>query len=221
MKVIGYIRVSTEEQAQSGVSLEAQEAKLRAYAELYDIELTEIVVDAGVSGKSLDRMGWGRVALHLHAGFAEGVVVAKLDRLTRNVSDLEYLLDKYFTKDHHLFSVSEQIDTRTAGGRLVLHILMSVAQWEREIIGERTSTAMQHKRAKGEYTGGNVPYGFILKDGDLVEDDRERAIIRTAKTLRERNHSLRQIGSRLLEIGYYPRTGGEWHPSQVKQLVAA
>jgi DNA invertase Pin-like site-specific DNA recombinase len=82
-------------------------------------------------------------------------LVVKLQRLTRSVRDLGHLVEKYFAPGKAaLLSVSEQIDTRSAGGRPVLNVLASVGQWEREAIGERTATAMQHKAAQSEYTGG-------------------------------------------------------------------
>ena len=96
MKAVGYIRVSTEEQATQGVSLDAQTEKVRAYASLYDIELVEIITDAGVSAKTIDRPGLSKALAMLEAEEAEALVIVKLDRLTRSVRDLDYLLDKYF-----------------------------------------------------------------------------------------------------------------------------
>src|SRR4051794_7553353 len=96
MRVIGYVRVSTDEQARDGVSLAAQIEKVGAYARLYDLELVDIVTDAGASAKTLDRPGFARVLAMLDAGEVDGVVVVKLDRLTRSVADLATLLDGYF-----------------------------------------------------------------------------------------------------------------------------
>jgi DNA invertase Pin-like site-specific DNA recombinase len=85
--------------------------------------------------------------------------------------DLGKLVERYFgTGKWALLSVSEQIDTRSAAGRLVLNVLASVSQWEREAIGERTSAALKHKAAQGEYIGGDVPYGYRLAaDGERLE----------------------------------------------------
>jgi site-specific DNA recombinase len=96
----------------------------------------------------------------LKDGTAEALLVVKLDRLTRSVVDLGTLVDRYFAPGKAaLLSVGEQIDTRSAAGRLVLNVLASVSQWEREAIGERTATAMQHKASQGEYTAGKRPTG--------------------------------------------------------------
>lgn len=141
-KAVGYIRVSTDKQVDHGVSLDAQRAKLDAYAALYDLTLVEVIVDAGVSAKTLDRPGLQRALGMLRKGQVHALLVAKLDRLTRSVEDLGELIRTVFvTGKADLLSVGEQIDTRTAAGRLVLNVLGSVAQWERETIGERTAEA--------------------------------------------------------------------------------
>ena len=219
-RAIAYVRVSTDKQADAGVSLEAQEAKVRAYAALYDLDLVDVVVDAGASAKTLDRPGLSRVLAMLKSGKADAVVVMKLDRLTRSVADLGHLVDRYFQKAA-LLSVSEQIDTRTAGGRLVLNVLASVAQWEREAIGERTSVAMQHKASKGERVGA-VPYGFALADDGvaLVEVDAEQAVIREARILREAGLSLRAVSAELARRGFATRSGRTFNAEQVRRMVA-
>ena len=194
-RAIAYVRVSTDKQADHGISLEAQEAKIRAYASVYDLDLVDVVVDAGASAKTLDRPGLSRVLSAVKRGEVDAVVVLKLDRLTRSVADLGTLVDRYFQRCG-LLSVSEQIDTRTAGGRLVLNVLASVAQWEREAIGERTSVAMKHKAAKGERVGA-VPYGFTLADDgvSLVEVEAEQAVIVEARNLRAAGLSLRAVAA--------------------------
>jgi site-specific DNA recombinase len=165
-KTVAYVRVSTEKQADHGVSLEAQQAKIAAYAQLYELDLVETVVDAAASAKSLERPGLKRALAMLDAGAATALLVVKLDRLTRSVADLSRLIERYFAAGKAaLLSVSEQIDTRSAAGRLVLNVLASVSQWEREAIGERTSMAMRHMAAQGQYTGGPPPYGYTLRFG--------------------------------------------------------
>ena len=170
-KTVAYLRVSTDKQADRGVSLDAQRAKVIAYAQLYDLELVDVVVDAGHSAKSLDRPGLQRALEMLKRREADALLVVKLDRLTRSVVHLGQLVESYFALGKAaLLSVGEQIDTRTAAGRLVLNVLASVSQWEREAIGERTAAAMQHKASHGQYTGGRVPFGYRLaSDGEHLE----------------------------------------------------
>ena len=115
MNVIGYTRVSTDEQADKGLSLAAQRAHVEAYCKLYGLELVETIEDAGQSGKTLKRDGLQRALTMLRKGEADGIVIAKLDRLTRSVVDGGKLIADYFgEKGHELFSVADHINTRTA-----------------------------------------------------------------------------------------------------------
>ena len=186
---VGYLRVSTDKQAEHGVSLEAQQAKLTAYAQLYDLELVDVIVDAGASAKTLDRPGLQRALHMLRSGQANALLVAKLDRLTRSVKDLGALVEDYFSSDAiTLLSVADSIDTRTAAGRLVLNVLGSVSQWEREVISERTKDAMHHKRSNNERTSLSAPYGFSIADDGktLVADTAEQALLAAILEARQR-----------------------------------
>jgi DNA invertase Pin-like site-specific DNA recombinase len=218
VKAIGYIRVSTDEQAREGISLAAQEAKLRAYAELYDLELVAIVTDAGLSAKTLNRPGLSQALAALDAGEAEALVIAKLDRLTRSVTDWGTLIDRYFAKRCALLSVADQIDTRTAAGRLVLNVLVSVAQWEREAIGERTATALAHKKAMGEHVGAPA-YGFAVEGAELVRVEAELEAIGLAKKLRAEGLTLQAVADELNRRGITTKRGSKWAPTQVKRIT--
>ena len=221
-RTIAYIRVSTDKQADAGVSLEAQQAKAAAYASLYDLELVAVIVDAGESAKTLDRPGLTRALAMLAKGEADALLVAKLDRLTRSVVDLGALIDRYFAPGKAaLLSVSENIDTRSAAGRLVLNILASVSQWEREAIGERTRDAMRHMKAQGEYTGGNAPYGFTLKDGALVPDDFEQKVINKARELRASGLALAKVAAALDQRGIQARSGQPFGAKQISRMMLA
>jgi DNA invertase Pin-like site-specific DNA recombinase len=149
------------------------------------------------------------------------LLVTKLDRLTRSVGDLGRLIEAYFsTNGAELMSVSEQIDTRSANGRLTLNVLMSVSQWEREVIGERTSEAMQHMRANGEYTGGRVPYGFQRHHDALVEEVVEQQVIEQARALRANGLSLAKVAAELDTRGFRARNGQLFVAQQIKRMVA-
>ena len=221
-KAVAYVRVSTEKQADAGQSLDAQRAKVTAYAGLYDLELVEVIVDAGASAKTLDRPGLTRALAMLKSGEADALVVVKLDRLTRSVRDLGELVDRYFANGKAaLLSVSEQIDTRSAAGRLVLNVLASVSQWEREAIGERTAAVMQFKAKAGEYTGGRAPYGFRVEAGRLVRVEAEQAVLAAARKAKAKGLSLRAIARVLEQRGVLSRVGKAFAPTQIARLVAA
>ncbi len=222
LKAVGYVRVSTEQQASDGVSLAAQREKIEQYCALYDLDLIAVVEDAGASAKTLERDGLSEVLALMEAGQAQALVVAKLDRLTRSVADLATLLEKYFAGRFDLVSVGEQVNTGTAAGRLVLNVLMSVSQWEREAISERTKTALQHKKARGQLVG-SVPYGYCL-DADgatLNEDAEEQEIIHAVEKFHAAGLSLGKIAAQLGTHGYTSRGGGKWHPQTIKNILAA
>ncbi len=216
-RVVAYIRVSTEQQASEGNSLAAQYAKIEAYAAAFGLELVTIEVDAGESASSLDRPGLQRALGALDRFEASALLVVKLDRLTRSVRDLCDLVDTYF-KDgvHSLLSVSENIDTRSAAGRLVLNLLTVVGQWEREAVGERTRAVMQYMKATGCFTGGWPPYGFSLVDGALVECPAEQEIIRQARAFRQGGMSLRSVAA---AMPLNPRTGKTFDHKQIVRMM--
>jgi DNA invertase Pin-like site-specific DNA recombinase len=224
-KAVGYIRVSTEKQATGGMSLAAQRAQLEAYASLYEIELVGIEEDAGASAKSLHRDGLARALERLESGETNALLISKLDRLTRSVVDLNTLIKDYFMGGTglSLLSVNEHIDTRSAGGRMILSVITVIGEWERASASERTSASLQAKKRRGEYTGGPVPYGFRLGDDGvhLEANAPERHIILEAKKRRLRGWSLRRVGRSLTADGLYTRNGKPWHPAQVARLLEA
>lgn len=219
-RAVAYLRVSTEEQADKGVSLAAQRAKVQQYAELYDLDLVDVIEDAGASAKSLARPGLQRALELLRAGAADALLVMKLDRLTRSVRDLGDLMAGPFAPGAAtLLSVGEHLDTSSAAGRLVINILVSVSQWEREAIGERTSTALQHKASLGEYTGGGAPYGYRIAGDRIEPDPAEQAVIKTARALRAAKLSLRKVAAHLDAQGLRARNGKPFHPEKVRRMV--
>lgn len=221
MNVILYCRVSTREQADSGISLDAQRAKLEAYADLYELNVVEVIEDAGESAKSLKRPGLQRALTMLSKGEADGLAVVKLDRLTRSVGDWQSLIDDHFGDRSQLFSVADSIDTRTASGRMVLNILLSVAQWEREAVGERTREALRHKIECGERVG-KIRYGFDLAlDGKmLVRNESEQEAIGWMQELRADGFTLRQIAAALTDRGTATKEGrAEWTHTAVRGIL--
>jgi DNA invertase Pin-like site-specific DNA recombinase len=195
---------------------------MKAYAALYDLDVVEVIVDAGESAKSLNRPGLRR-ALDLLRNTADGLVICKLDRLTRCVADWQILIDDYFGEKagKQLFSVSDAIDTRTASGRLVLNILLSVAAWEREANAERTRDALRHKIRNGERCG-KVRFGFDLADDGktLLPNQAEQQAISMMLDLRTAGHTLRQIAAMLTEQGILTKEGSaNWTHTAVARIL--
>src|SRR5262245_51534568 len=222
MRAIGYVRVSTDKQADFGVSLEAQTEKVRAMAVVQGAELAEVIVDAGESAKSLNRPGMERLLALVDARAVDVVIIAKLDRLTRSVKDLAELLERFTRRGVSLVSVAESLDTGTAAGRLVLNIMTAVSQWEREAIGERTRDAMSHKRANGERVG-TIPFGFrMAEDGSRLEEDpAEQDILSRIREMKAAGHTTRQIADELNRQGFTTRRGTAWRFQYVAAALKA
>lgn len=223
MNAIGYIRVSTTEQASEGVSLENQAEKIRQYCELKGLSLIEVAEDRGISGSKTDRPGFQRVSSLCKAGEVQHVVIYSISRFTRSLKDLVDFIDLYVTnKKVALHSLCESIDTSTPAGRFVLTVLGAVAQLEREQTADRVKSAMQYKKSQGGRVGA-VPYGYSLgPDGkSLIPDQDEQEILKLAKELHQGGYSYRSIGRELAARGYVLRGKTSFHPQAVKDMIKA
>jgi DNA invertase Pin-like site-specific DNA recombinase len=218
-KVIGYCRVSTEDQSVHGHSLPAQEQKIRQYADLYGMQISEIVTDAGISAKNFNRPGIQSILTMIRKKEVQAVIVAKLDRLTRNVRDLADIVELCNKTDTALISVNEHIDTGTAAGRMILNMLGVISQWEREAIGERTSASLQYKKQSGKKYNCNVIYGYTEQDGNLVPDETEQNNITLMIHLRDQGLSFKVIAERLNSMNIQSRSGNNWHSEQVRRVI--
>jgi len=223
IKALGYVRVSTEEQSREGVSLGAQRDKIKAYCSLHDAELLAIEEDAGISGKALgNRSGLQSCLNQLRAGEANALVVLKLDRLSRSTRDVLDISDLFRREVWALHSVSEKLDTSSASGRFVLSVLASLSQMEREVIGERTSMALQFKKSRGERLG-TTPFGFRTEciDGEnqLLPVDQEQGIIHRMARLRSSGATLQSIADTLNADGIPTKRSGRWHAGSVSYIL--
>lgn len=216
-RAIGYVRVSTSEQAIEGISLDNQNAKIRAYCVLNNLELAEVIEDAGKSGKNLNREGIQ--ALLKKVKKFDAIVVYKLDRLSRKTIDILNLIETIRKAGVAFHSLNEKIDTGTAMGQFFLTIIAAIAQIERDLISERTRDVLQMKIANGE-RAGQVPYGYRLsEDGNtLIKDKREQEAITLVRRLRAKGHTYQLICDRLTNRGYRPM-GRQWYPQTIKNIL--
>lgn len=201
--MIGYLRVSTEEQAHSGLGLEAQRECIQRYA---DARGWDVVwhVDEGLSAKSLDRPQLQASLTRLHIPpkrrDVDGIVVAKLDRLSRSVHDFSGILKLASACKWAVVAIDLGVDTNTPTGRLVANVMMSVAEWEREIIGERTSVAMQAAKRQGRHMG---------RVSILPQSTGDRLLALRAK------HTLAGTAAQLNAEGLTTATGARWSANTV------
>lgn len=225
-RTIGYLRVSTAEQAEQGVSLAAQREKVELYARLHDLELVAVEIDAGQSAKTLDRPSLQAALEALRAEHASALLVVKLDRLTRSVRALGLLVERYFASDRWtLMSVADNIDTSSASGRLVLNVLVSVSQWEREAIAERTSVALQHLRRKGVKMG-RAPYGWRYSDQTdadghrvMVGVEAEQAVIARIMSMVHAGETYDAIAAALNDSCIATQRGARWTKQAIGRVV--
>jgi site-specific DNA recombinase len=145
-------------------------------------------------------------------------VIFRLDRLSRRVKDLADLLEEFERRDVKLASVTESIDTASAGGRLVLNVLVVVAQWERDTIAERTSAAMARLREAGRRVW-NAPYALEWRGDDLRPVPHELAVVHEMRALRGLRLSFSAIARQLNEAGHRTRAGTPWSHSGVSRVL--
>jgi DNA invertase Pin-like site-specific DNA recombinase len=219
MKAVGYVRVSTEEQAKEGVSLDNQIAKIRAYAELNGMELIEVINDPGKSGKTLAREGVQKVLSMCQNREVSHVIVYKLDRLTRSTKDLLSLVEDVFKKnDVQFHSLNEKIDTTTAQGKFFLTLMGAMAQMERDQISERTRDAMQYKKTQGQRMG-TPSLGLKVVNGEALEVVEEISTLKRIEELKNSGLALGKIAERMNTEGYKTKRGGSWYASTINYLV--
>jgi DNA invertase Pin-like site-specific DNA recombinase len=151
--IVGYLRVSTEEQVVSGLGLAAQRAAIEAEATRRGLPLLAVHVDAGISGKSLARPGLTAALADLDAGRGTILLVAKLDRLSRSVHDATGLLLRADCSGWGLIALDANVDTTTPQGAAMTQVLAVFAELERRLIGERTKAALAVKKAQGVKLG--------------------------------------------------------------------
>jgi DNA invertase Pin-like site-specific DNA recombinase len=222
LRVIGYVRVSTDEQT---LGPEAQRAAIKKRCKAEGLELIQVFQDIGVSGGAeLDkRPGMCSALEALRENDAGILMIAKRDRLARDIviaAMIERLAERAGAKIQTSDGVGEG---HTPEAQLMRGIVDVFAQYERAVIRTRTRTALAVKRARRERVG-SVPYGYKLaKDGvHLIADPDEQKTVRRAKDLRAEGLTLRAIAGRLLEEGIFPRTGRPvWHPPLVNSLLRA
>jgi DNA invertase Pin-like site-specific DNA recombinase len=189
MKAIGYVRVSTEEQALTGVSYDAQEEKIKAYCIAKSWNLIRVVRDEGFSAKDLNRPGIQEIISGCRKKDFDVVVIIKFDRLTRSVKDLGYLVEDVFEKNDVAFSsLQDNFDTATANGRMVMNILATLVQWERDIISERTRDAMLFMKKDLKLVGA-IPFGYNCNNGSLSPNPDEVVVVQKMVALRKKGRS--------------------------------
>ena len=231
VRLVGYCRVSTEEQAREGVSLDAQAERLRAFATAHGYELVGIETDAGMSGKVAPeaRPGMAAALARVREGQADGIVALKLDRLSRDTRATLDLVEDCDRHDWRLMSVSESLDTGSAAGRLVVTVLAALSQMEREQVAERTTFALDAIGREGRGRSRFTPFGWRTADGAthnvagdrraLVANDEEQAALSRIVDFENAGLGARRIASALNAEGPNPRSQKPWTANSVASIL--
>jgi DNA invertase Pin-like site-specific DNA recombinase len=205
---LAYVRVSTHEQATEGASLEAQRATLTEEARRRGWEVEVIDGDAGLSAKNLKRPALQAALERLDRGEADHLMSIRIDRVSRSVSDFAGLMDRATKQGWGLVMLSPNVDTSDPAGRFTANILASAAQYERELIGQRTREGMHQKRAEGVHIG---------RRRELTEETVQLIVSLKADKL-----SLRAIATELEARGIKTARGGDkWQASSIKAVLAS
>lgn len=219
MKAIGYVRVSTEEQAKEGVSIANQIGRIKSYCNYKSYELIEIIKDEGISGgKNKDREGFVNLLNYIDQNGFDAIVLYSLERVSRDMLTLlclEKLLNEYNIELH---TVEGEIDTSTPDGFMSFAMRSFLGEMERRQVKYRTKKAMEYKKQKGKVVG-QVPYGYKREGDDLIPDEKEQEIIRVVNRLYQQRKGLSLIARRLTELGYKTRQGKDFKAQQIKRII--
>jgi site-specific DNA recombinase len=216
-----YCRVSTDEQAREGVSLEEQQERLKAYCKAMGWSSeARLYIDDGFSAKSTERPQLTHLIKSIEKNEISKVMVTKLDRLSRRLLDLLTLIDVFQKHEVSFVSISESFDTNTPSGRLTLQVLGAVAEFERERIRERVMDNMVHAAHQGKWLTQS-PYGYRLENKQLVLYEPEAWIVRRVfDEYVKQGHGFFSIARRLNEEGVASRHAKEWSIRSVKLLLS-
>jgi DNA invertase Pin-like site-specific DNA recombinase len=218
MTVVGYTRVSLDEQGERGIGLAAQRAAITAEAEARGWEIVEFVEDSGYSGRDFNRPGISQVLKLLRTKKADALLVAKLDRLSRSLLDFAGVMEQAQREQWGVVALDLNVDTTTASGALMAHVMASFAQYERRLIAQRTSDALKELRSQGR-AFGPTPFGFKREGDLLVECADEQRVVTRMMRLRSKGHSYDRIAKALNRSGIPAKRGGSWFAASVRSVV--
>ena len=222
LKVVGYVRCSSQEQGAEGVTLEAQQGRIEAWAKATGAEVVDVVVDNGVSGSRplSERAGGRRVASLLHETKpkADAVVIVRIDRLARDAAEALRLLRHFSSGRVGLISLDDRLDLTSPQGRAMAGVAAVFAQLERELVAERTAQALAELRNQGRVYGA-VPFGYDAVDGYLVEKPAEQEVLEQIIGMRNSGMSYRAIAAWLNGEAIVAKRASRWSAMAVRSVL--
>ena len=217
MKLVGYVRVSSESQAEN-TSLAEQRRRIEAYCDAFGHELVEVFVEVG-SAKDMDHRPEFQAALDLVATEADGIVALKLDRVARNCRDVLALVEDVLQPSNKaLVLLDLNVDTSNPTGKMILTVMAAVAELERNTINERTQGGRKAKAAAGGYAYGSPAFGQDAVEGELVANADEQQAIDLIRRHRKSGKSYGAIAQYLNAQNIPTKRGGQWAAAQVQRI---
>lgn len=218
MRAALYVRVSTEDQAKEGFSLDAQTKRLEAYCRVREWTVSGIYRDEGCSGRNADRPEYKRMMDGRDSW--DVLVVLKMDRIHRNSVNFALMMDDLRRSGKEFNSMQEKFDTTTAMGRFVMDIVQRIAQLESEQIGERVKIGMARKARCGTGNmGSGHPYGYVYERGSLTVVEYEADVVRGIYSMHSDGMSLRSIADTLNNSFIQPKKGVKWTHQSVSKIL--
>ncbi len=219
MRVAIYVRVSTEDQAREGYSLDAQERRLKAYCTLRTgWDVVEVYRDEGFSGRNTGRPEYQRMMSEMDSW--DILLVLKMDRIHRNSVNFTVMMGQLEENGKQFVSLMEKLDTTTAMGRFVMDIMQRMAQLESEQIGERVKVAMAKKAESGDGPMGSAePYGYRYVNGDLVVVESEAEVVVRIFDLYNAGNSMEDVANALINANIPSKTGGQWTRQAICRIL--
>lgn len=219
-RVVAYLRVSTDGQAKDGYGLDAQEKDIRVYCATHDMELMKVYREEGVSGAKEDRPVFNSILYgEVENPPVEAVIVAKNDRVARDINIYYYFKMLLGKKNIELISVAEDFGEMGVMASFLEAFTLCVAQLERENIKNRTSAGRKVKIGRGGFAGGNVPYGYDNTNKELRVNEEEAKVVRRVFALRSEGKKMREIAEQMDAEGYVGKRGKGFTISTVQNIL--
>jgi len=221
MKCAIYTRVSTDNQAEKEFnSCEAQEEKIRNFVKSQNNwEVVKVYSDPGYTGANINRPALQELLEDLKQGIINNVLVYKIDRLTRSPKDFYQLIEYFENYNVSFISITERFDTSTPSGRLLRNIMLTFAQFERELASERTRDKMFERAKKGLWNGGLVPFGYRRENKKLVPDEKESKIVQLIFKTYLISGSIAKVYKTLKSKKFFNRSGKVFTKSNIFNIL--
>jgi len=219
-KVIGYVRVSSQQQIEVDNSIKNQKQRIIDFCKRMDYDLVEIYEDKGISGLKSNRDGLNQLLDRVKHRNIEGVIVYSLSRLGRKLQNVIEWVEILQKNNIEFVSIKENFNVNEIYGKLMLNILGSLNQFEVSVLGERISDVKQYKKSKREVYGGKILYGFYRRGDKLIINPKEIETLKTIDKLRNKdNLSYNKISIILNNQNIPSKEKGKWYPSSVRSVL--